>query len=38
MKDLEDEVAQIDGKLPINTSGGLKGRGHPLGATVWHRL
>ena len=23
----------LDGKLPINTSGGLKARGHPLGAT-----
>jgi acetyl-CoA C-acetyltransferase len=23
----------IDGKLPINTSGGLKAKGHPLGAT-----
>jgi acetyl-CoA C-acetyltransferase len=24
---------QIDGKLPINTSGGLKSKGHPVGAT-----
>ncbi len=24
---------RIDGKLPINTSGGLKAKGHPLGAT-----
>jgi len=24
---------QIDGALPINTSGGLKAKGHPLGAT-----
>lgn len=23
----------IDGKIPVNTSGGLKARGHPLGAT-----
>lgn len=30
---LEDQVTQIGGKFPINTSGGLKGRGHPLGAT-----
>jgi acetyl-CoA C-acetyltransferase len=33
----KDAVAQgmtrIDGKLPINTSGGLKAKGHPLGAT-----
>jgi acetyl-CoA C-acetyltransferase len=26
-------VTAIDGKLPINTSGGLKAKGHPLGAT-----
>jgi acetyl-CoA C-acetyltransferase len=26
-------VTRIDGKLPINTSGGLKAKGHPLGAT-----
>jgi acetyl-CoA C-acetyltransferase len=24
---------KIDGKLPLNTSGGLKAKGHPLGAT-----
>jgi len=24
---------RIDGRLPINTSGGLKAKGHPLGAT-----
>ena len=24
---------RIDGKLPINTSGGLKAKGHPIGAT-----
>ncbi|MDF1569943.1 MAG: acetyl-CoA acetyltransferase, partial [Spirochaetaceae bacterium] len=24
---------QIDGKIPINTSGGLKSKGHPVGAT-----
>jgi len=28
----EGETA-IDGKLPINTSGGLKAKGHPIGAT-----
>jgi acetyl-CoA C-acetyltransferase len=26
-------VTRIDGSLPINTSGGLKAKGHPLGAT-----
>lgn len=26
-------VTRIDGTLPINTSGGLKAKGHPLGAT-----
>jgi acetyl-CoA C-acetyltransferase len=24
---------EIDGRLPINTSGGLKSKGHPVGAT-----
>ena len=32
-KALEEGLTQINGKLPINTSGGLKARGHPLGAT-----
>jgi acetyl-CoA C-acetyltransferase len=26
-------ATRIDGKLPINTSGGLKAKGHPVGAT-----
>ena len=26
-------VSRIDGKLPVNPSGGLKSRGHPIGAT-----
>jgi acetyl-CoA C-acetyltransferase len=30
---LEKGVTSLKGKLPINTSGGLKGRGHPVGAT-----
>ena len=30
---LEQGKTRIDGSLPINTSGGLKAKGHPLGAT-----
>ncbi len=30
---LEKGVTRLDGKLPINPSGGLKARGHPVGAT-----
>jgi len=30
---LEKGVTALDGKLPINPSGGLKGKGHPVGAT-----
>ena len=26
-------IVQVDGKLPINPSGGLKAKGHPVGAT-----
>jgi acetyl-CoA C-acetyltransferase len=29
----EQGNTQIDGQIPINTSGGLKGKGHPVGAT-----
>ena len=29
----EEGHTTLDGKLPVNTSGGLKARGHPLGAT-----
>ena len=32
-KAIEDGVTERDGELPINTSGGLKSKGHPLGAT-----
>jgi acetyl-CoA C-acetyltransferase len=32
-KALEEGRTQIGGDLPLNTSGGLKARGHPLGAT-----
>jgi acetyl-CoA C-acetyltransferase len=30
---LEQGVTRLGGALPINTSGGLKARGHPIGAT-----
>lgn len=30
---LEEGRTQIQGDMPINTSGGLKARGHPIGAT-----
>ncbi len=30
---VEEGLTQRDGQIPINTSGGLKSRGHPLGAT-----
>jgi len=32
-KAVEKGLTQIGGKLPINPSGGLKARGHPVGAT-----
>ena len=30
---IRDGVTNIDGKLPVNTSGGLKAKGHPISAT-----
>jgi acetyl-CoA C-acetyltransferase len=30
---VEDGLTERDGKIPVNPSGGLKSRGHPLGAT-----
>jgi len=33
VKLLEDGVTQLGGRLPVNVSGGLLSRGHPLGAT-----
>lgn len=30
---LEEGVTSIDGRLPVNASGGLKAKGHPIGAT-----
>lgn len=32
-KFVESGQTQLGGKIPINTSGGLKGKGHPVGAT-----
>ena len=32
-KATEDGETAIDGRIPINTSGGLKAKGHPVGAT-----
>ncbi len=29
----EDEITFFEGKIPVNTSGGLKAKGHPVGAT-----
>jgi len=30
---IESGKTKLDGKLPVNTSGGLKSKGHPVGAT-----
>jgi acetyl-CoA C-acetyltransferase len=32
-KAVQDKISTLDGKIPINTSGGLKAKGHPVGAT-----
>ena len=32
-KAVHEGLTKIGGKIPINPSGGLKARGHPLGAT-----
>ncbi|MFQ6114823.1 MAG: thiolase domain-containing protein [bacterium] len=32
-KATEDGLTRLDGDLPVNTSGGLKAKGHPVGAT-----
>lgn len=32
-KATEEGLTQRDGKIPVNTSGGLKAKGHPVGAT-----
>ncbi len=30
---VESKMTYLDGKIPVNTSGGLKSKGHPVGAT-----
>jgi acetyl-CoA acetyltransferase len=30
---VEEGTTEIGGKIPVNTSGGLKSKGHPVGAT-----
>ncbi len=30
---MEQELTAIDGKIPVNPSGGLKSKGHPVGAS-----
>ena len=44
-KAVEEGLTRLDGSMPINTSGGLKCKGHPVGATgaaqlieVWEQL
>jgi acetyl-CoA C-acetyltransferase len=32
-KAVEEGLTSLDGKIPVNTSGGLKSKGHPVGAT-----
>jgi len=32
-KAIENKITTIDGSIPVNTSGGLKAKGHPVGAT-----
>ncbi|MNV96692.1 acetyl-CoA acetyltransferase [compost metagenome] len=30
---VDDGTVYLDGRLPVNASGGLKAKGHPIGAT-----
>jgi len=30
---VENKITTLDGRIPVNTSGGLKSKGHPVGAT-----
>jgi acetyl-CoA C-acetyltransferase len=32
-KAIDNKITTLDGSLPVNTSGGLKAKGHPVGAT-----
>ncbi|OQY27358.1 MAG: acetyl-CoA acetyltransferase [Candidatus Cloacimonetes bacterium 4572_55] len=32
-KAIEQNITTLNGKIPVNTSGGLKSKGHPVGAT-----
>lgn len=32
-KAIDNNITTLDGSLPVNTSGGLKAKGHPVGAT-----
>jgi acetyl-CoA C-acetyltransferase len=32
-KAIENKITTLDGRIPVNTSGGLKAKGHPIGAT-----
>ena len=32
-KAIDNKITTLDGKHPVNTSGGLKAKGHPIGAT-----
>ena len=32
-KAVQNKISTLDGEIPINTSGGLKAKGHPVGAT-----
>jgi acetyl-CoA C-acetyltransferase len=32
-KAIDEKITTLDGKIPVNTSGGLKAKGHPVGAT-----
>jgi acetyl-CoA C-acetyltransferase len=32
-KAIDNKITTLDGTLPVNTSGGLKAKGHPVGAT-----
>jgi Acetyl-CoA acetyltransferase len=37
-KAYKDGIFEIDGEIPVNTSGGLKARGHPVGGTGIYQI